>query len=47
MIEAREVAAVIARLAGMNLLGQRLQLHRIGAEGEGIVLLLVEELLAV
>ena len=47
MIEAGVIAAVIARLAGMDLLGQRLELDRIGTEGERIVLLLIEEFFAV
>src|SRR5262249_29187480 len=39
-------AAVIARLAGMNLLRQSLELYRVRPIGQWIVLLLVEKLLA-
>ena len=46
MIEAGVVAAVVARLAGVHLLGQRLELNGVGTKGQRIVLLLVEEFLA-
>ena len=44
VVKAGEVAAVVARASGVNLLRQRLELHGIGAIGQRIVLLLVEEL---
>src|SRR5215218_2397880 len=46
MVEPGEVAAVVARLAGMHLPGQRLELNRVRSVREGIVLLLVEEFFA-
>ena len=46
VIEARIVPAVIARLAGVDLFGERFELHRVGTERQRVILLLIEELLA-
>ena len=46
VVEAREIAAVVTRLAGMHLPRERLELDCVGPIGERIVLLLVEEFLA-
>ena len=46
MIEARVIASGIARVAGMDLLHQCLELNRIGSVGERVIALLIEEFLA-